>query len=47
MQSLRDNPKTAEDEFLFDTDDKREGLNPKVSFEITKKLTPSSRKPQL
>ena len=47
MQSLRDNPKTADDEYLFDTDDKREGLNPKVSFEIPKKLIPSSRKPQI
>ena len=47
MQSLRDNPKTADDEYLFDTDDKRKGLNPKVSFEIPKKLIPSSRKPQI
>ena len=47
MQSLRDNPETADDEYLFDTDDKRKGLNPKVSFEIPKKLIPSSRKPQI
>ncbi len=47
MQSLRDNPETANDEYLFDTDDKRKGLNPKVSFEIPKKLIPSSRKPQI
>ena len=47
MQSLRDNPKTAEDEYLFDTDDKREGLNPKVSFEIPKKLIASPKKPQI
>ena len=47
MQTLRDNPKTAEDEYLFDTDDKREGLNPKVSFEIPKKLIASPKKPQI
>ena len=47
MQFLRDNPETADDEYLFDTDDKRKGLNPKVSFEIPKKLIPSSRKPQI
>ena len=47
MQSLRDNPETADQEYLFDTDKKRKGLDPKISFTIPKKLVLSTKKPQI
>jgi len=47
MQSLRDNPETADQEYLFDTDKKRKGLDPKISFTIPKKLVLSSKKPRI
>ena len=47
MQSLRDNPETAKQEYLFDTDEDRKGLNPKISFEIPKKITSFSSRPSV
>jgi len=47
MQSLRDNPETAKQEYLFDTDEDRKGLNPKISYKIPKKLTSLSNRPSL
>ena len=37
MQSLRDNPETAKQEYLFDTDEDRKGLSPKISYKVPKK----------
>ena len=47
MQSLRDNPETAHREYLFEIDTKRQGLSPKVSYEIPKKINYLSSKPSI
>ena len=38
MQSKRENPNTAKQEFLNDIDMERAGLNPNLSFKIPDKL---------
>tara|TARA_Y100000590_G_scaffold204587_1_gene232036 strand:- start:4193 stop:8104 length:3912 start_codon:yes stop_codon:yes gene_type:complete len=47
MQSLRDNPETAQAEYLSDFDVNRKGLSPKLSFNITKNLPTFSSKPSI
>jgi len=47
MQSLRDNPETANQEYQFDTDVDRKGLSPKVSYNIPKKLSSLSTEPSV
>ena len=47
MQSLRDNPETAKQEYQFDTDEDRKGLSPKISFKIPKKITSLSSRPSV
>jgi len=47
IQSLRDNPDTAKEEYLFDTDIKRKGLKPKVTFLIPKKIKRTKKKPPI
>ena len=45
MQSLRDNPATAKEEFLSDIDVDRQGLSPKLTFSIPKVLGVNKSKP--
>ena len=47
MQSLRDNPETANQEYQFDTDEDRKGLSPKLSYNIPKKLSYLSTRPSV
>ena len=47
MQSLRDNPATAKEEFLSDIDVDRQGLSPKLTFSIPKVLSVNKSKPLL
>ena len=47
MQSLRDNPETAKEEFLSDIDVDRKGLSPKLTFSIPKILSLNKTKPLL
>ena len=47
MQSLRDNPETAKQEYLFDTDEDRKGLSPKISYNIPNKLSYLSTRPSV
>ena len=47
MQSIRDNPKTAQEEYLCDIDQDRKGMNPKVTFYIPKRITRGLKKPKL
>ena len=48
MQSKRENPDTAKQEFLHDVDMDRKGLNPNLSFKIPKKLNiPIKSKPKI
>ena len=47
MQSLRDNPETAKEEFLSDIDVDRQGLSPKLTFSIPKMLSVNKTKPLL
>ena len=47
LQSLRDNPETAKQEYLFDISGKRKGINPKVSFKVPKKIKNSKNKPSI
>ena len=47
MQSLRDNPETAKQEYLFDTDEDRKGLSPKISYKVPKKITSLSTRPSV
>jgi len=47
LQSLRDNPETAKQEYLFDINGKRKGINPKVSFDIPKKVKNPKNKPSI
>ena len=47
MQSLRDNPETAKEGFLYDIDIDRKGLSPKLTFSIPKMLNLNNTKPLL
>ena len=47
LQSLRDNPVTAEQEYQFDINVERKGINPKVLFEIPKKIKNRKHKPSI
>ncbi|MDG2061055.1 MAG: phosphoribosylformylglycinamidine synthase [SAR86 cluster bacterium] len=47
MQSIRDNPSTAESEFKFDTDQKRIGLSPSISFKVPDKLNNRKVRPAI
>ena len=47
MQSKRENPNTAKQEFLNDIDMERGGLNPNLSFKIPNKLNISKSRPKL
>ena len=47
MQSLRDNPLTAKEEFLSDVDVDRKGLSPKLTFSIPKIINLNNTKPLL
>ena len=47
MQSKRENPNTAKQEFLYDIDMERAGLNPNLSFKIPDKLNISKSRPKL
>ena len=47
IQSLRDNPVTAEAEFRNDTDINNSGLRPKINFSIPKKIQLNSTRPRV
>ena len=47
IQSLRDNPVTAEAEFRYDTDISNSGLRPKINFSIPKKIQLNSTRPRV
>ncbi|SVC43995.1 uncharacterized protein METZ01_LOCUS296849, partial [marine metagenome] len=47
MQVLRDNPKTAKEEFLSEIDTDKKGLHPKITFDIPKKLVRSFHRPKV
>ena len=47
MQSLRDNPATAKEEFLSDVDVNRQGLSPKLTFSIPSVTNLNQNKPLL
>ena len=45
MQSLRDNPDTAKEDYLSDIDIDRKGLTPQLTFSIPKLVKLKSNKP--
>ena len=47
IQSLRDNPSTAEQEYLYDVNTHRLGLNTKVDFKVPKKMKRRQKKPRI
>jgi len=47
IQSIRDNPKSAEQEFDLIFDDSNPGINPKVNFEIPSQINISKLKPKI
>ena len=47
LQTLRDNPETAKQEYLFDINGKRKGINPTVSFVIPKKIENPKNRPSI
>ena len=47
IQSLRDNPSTAEKEYLYDVNTHRLGLNTNVDFEVPKKMKRRQKKPRI
>ena len=47
IQSIRDNPKSAAEEFSLILDDSNPGINPKVNFEIPSQINVSKLKPKI
>jgi phosphoribosylformylglycinamidine synthase len=47
IQSIRDNPKSAEEEFSLILDDSNPGINPKINFEIPSKINISTLAPKI
>ena len=47
IQSIRDNPKSASQEFNLIFDDSNPGINPKVNFEIPSQINVSKLKPKI
>ena len=47
IQSIRDNPKTAKEEFDLILDDSFEGIQPKINFDIPKSIHITKTNPQL
>jgi len=47
IQSIRDNPKSAQEEFDLISDDDNPGINPKVNFEIPSQINISKLKPKI
>ena len=47
IQSIRDNPKSAAEEFSLILDDSNPGINPKVNFEIPSQINISKLKPKI
>ncbi|MDA9642626.1 phosphoribosylformylglycinamidine synthase [Nitrosomonadales bacterium] len=47
IQSIRDNPKSAKQEFNLIFDDSNPGINPKVNFEIPSQINVSKLKPKI
>ena len=47
IQSIRDNPKSASQEFDLIFDDSNPGINPKVNFEIPSQINVSKLKPKI
>ena len=47
MQAIRDNPKSAEEEFDLILDDSNPGINPKINFKIPSKINISELKPKI
>ena len=47
IQAIRDNPKSAAEEFRLILDDSNPGINPKINFEIPSKINVSELKPKI
>tara|TARA_B110000003_G_scaffold123255_1_gene125678 strand:+ start:5178 stop:9143 length:3966 start_codon:yes stop_codon:yes gene_type:complete len=47
IQSIRDNPKSAQEEFDLISDDNNPGINPRVNFEIPSQINVSKLKPKI
>ena len=47
IQSIRDNPKSAKEEFSLILDNSNPGINPKINFEIPSKINISKSKPKI
>ena len=47
IQSIRDNPKTAKEEFDLILDDSYEGIQPKINFDIPKSVNIKKTKPKI
>ena len=47
IQSIRDNPKSAEEEFNLILDDSNPGIKPKIDFKIPSKINISKSKPKI
>ena len=47
IQSLRDNPKTAKSEYIYDLNTERKGLKPLISFDIPAKFNIKKTKPSI
>tara|TARA_B100001123_G_scaffold8694_1_gene10727 strand:+ start:6745 stop:10665 length:3921 start_codon:yes stop_codon:yes gene_type:complete len=47
LQSIRDNPKTAKQEYIHDSDQGSKGLNPQLTFSVPKKIRKNLKKPKL
>mgnify|MGYP006077193529 FL=1 len=47
IQSIRDNPKSAKEEFDLISDDNNPGINPRVNFEIPSQINVSKLKPKI
>ncbi len=47
IQSIRDNPKSAKEEFNLILDNSNPGINPKINFEIPSKINISKLKPKI